>query len=128
MTVPSDAWKVASGADRWWLDHANSFEFRVVFDECRSNDIVFEVASRGEGRWAVVWGGLVLDEKSNTFVHEPMNSYRTEAFFKRCRFDSKESALKVLQKFVATWEIGPGGLMKPKPQPRRRKNAPEGVK
>lgn len=102
-------WRTDSGAEMWWLDHASGFEFRLKRDEHEFNDVVFEIATRGHGRWAVTHHGSVLDKKVNGFVYEPLNSSRTKAFFNACRYDSKEDALKALQKFVATHVFMGGG-------------------
>lgn len=115
-------WRTDSGAELWWLGHASSFEFRLKYDEHECNDVVFRIETRGHGRWAAVFHGSVLDKKANDFVYEPMNSNRTEAFFRRARFDSKEDALKALQRFVATHEILPGGYRKKPKVPRKVKS------
>ena len=112
-------WRTDSGAELWWLSHAASFEFRLQYDERACNDVVFKIETRGHDRWAVVLHGSVLDKKANDFVYEPLNSNRTEAFFRRARFASKEEALKALQRFVATHEILPAGYRR-KPNSSKR--------
>lgn len=114
-------WRTDSGAEMWWLDHASSFEFRIKHDAHEFNDTIFEIASRGRGRWAVVFHGSVLDKKINGFVYEPLSSSRDDKFFKACRFDSKEDALKALQKFVAAHEFV-GSNFRKKPKTRKVKS------
>lgn len=114
-------WRTDSGAEMWWLDHASHFQFRIKHDEHEFNDTVFEIATRGLGRWAVVFHGSVLDKKINGFVYEPLSSSRDDKFFKACRFDSKEAALKALQKFVAAHEFKGSSFRKKPKTPKARK-------
>jgi len=69
---------------------------------CRMNSPFYD----GE-KWAVRKNSLCLNKKGEWEI-EPTPSSRTNAFYKRCRFDSLETALKILGTSSARKKVSTG--------------------
>ena len=82
--------------DQELLDMASTFDvkaggsdlFPVVVERCRRAD--------GPPRWAIRQKGFCLNKKGK-WEYEPLPSSRTEAFFKRCRWDDRDEAIRVVK-------------------------------
>ena len=57
-----------------------------------------KISDRGNGKWAVYDGGLVLN-KDGRWEHEPLPSGRADAFIEHTRHDSPTAALLAYRKF-----------------------------
>lgn len=70
-----------------WLNRATVFALddRQTIEKC--------VQRNGTVLWAVRDAGYVLN-KAGEWEYEPLPSSRTDAFFSRCRFRSKEEAMQ----------------------------------
>lgn len=88
---------IVMGKIDWWNPNCDSFD-NVIVHNSRNPD-------HGKpDRWSIVKGGSFCLSKTGEWEWTPRNSEKTEDFFERCRYSSRDEAIEYYQRWKSIVE------------------------
>ena len=82
---------ILNGKFDWWKPGMDSFYNVKVHNSGHPDG--------GPDRWSILKGGSFCLSKSGEWEWQPRNSEKTEDFYNRCRYDSRDEAIEYYQRW-----------------------------